>query len=48
MKNDKCEIYVDKDGELVVKIIRGKGILRTYKVDDLKIRNSYWKNVVIK
>ena len=48
MKNDKCEIYIDKDGELVVEIKRGKHTLRTFRVDDLKIRNSYWKNAVIK
>lgn len=43
MKNDTCVIYVE-NGELVVEIRRGKGILRTHRVDSLSITNSYWKN----
>ena len=38
-----CEIYVDKDGELVVEIKEGS-FVRAYRVDDLNIRNSYWRN----
>lgn len=43
MKNDTCVIYVE-NGELVVEIRRGEYLLRTHRVDDLKIRNSYWEN----
>ncbi len=43
MKNDTCEIYIE-DGELVVEIKRGKHTLRTHRVSDLRIRNSYWRN----
>lgn len=38
-----CEIYVDKDGNLVVEIKKGS-FVRAYRVDDLNIRNSYWRN----
>lgn len=38
-----CEIYVDKDGNLVVEIKEGS-FVRAYRVDDLNIRNSYWRN----